>query len=267
MGNCCSNDESKSIHKEHSDPSKGSYSPPVIIDKSEVHEASKPLGSPLRKPSAVDDGNDMEVEKVLSSGDVNVSITDNTTTNSTSIEIDEPTTPPPLRAPSPKPFLSPLPPAGSVDWKTFNGSWIQTRTENLDDYLTHMKVPFLIKKLIKSVKPKQELKFYDQGFDITMLGGPKPVNNVGRFNIPMKVKDPRGQEGMLSLTYTKHPVTSDVVIHNRFETKEGVDVGSRFIIDDELHMKMGPKISSKDGITVCSAVRIFKRMPEKKGKK
>jgi len=255
MGNCCSNDDDDSSNFDQpSNISKGNYVPPTITDKLEVHEASKPLGSPQRRnKNGGVVGDSLELDKGLIVDDIKIDETNNNETATT-----------PLRAPSPKPFLSPLPPTGSVDWKEFNGSWIQTRTDNLDHYLTHMKVPYLIKKLIKAVKPQQNITFYDQGFDITMLGGPKAVTNVGRFNIPMKVKDPRGQEGMLSLTYTKHPITNVVVIHNRFETKEGTDVGSRFIIDGELHMKMGPKISSKDGVTICEAVRIFKRNPEKK---
>ena len=42
--------------------------------------------------------------------------------------------------------------SGAPDWTAMNGTWVQDRHSNLDEYLTHQSVPWLIKKMIMKVK-------------------------------------------------------------------------------------------------------------------
>jgi hypothetical protein len=92
-----------------------------------------------------------------------------------------------------------------------------------------------------------------------MSGGPKPPKvEEGQWGVPLKTTNPRGFEGDLLMTYQVHPDGS-LVVHSKLTTANGVDVLSRYMQGDELILKIGPRVSAKDGKTLVEMKRIFKR--------
>ena len=65
--------------------------------------------------------------------------------------------------------------ASTVDISTceLNGTWEQDRLVDVDKYLTHSNVPWLVKKMILKIKPKMTIELTDATFKISMTGGPK----------------------------------------------------------------------------------------------
>ena len=154
--------------------------------------------------------------------------------------------------------LAPSPVASAVDFSELNGSWFQDRTENMDEFLNEMKVPWLIARLVKSVKPSQDLEFSAQGFTITMKGGPKgPTTEACAWDKELAVTTPRGEEGTLLCSYAFQG--SSVKVKSKIRTATGLDLVFRQIVGEELVMTCGPKVSARDGKTRVSMKRIFKR--------
>ena len=61
-----------------------------------------------------------------------------------------------------------------------NGTWEQDRMVDVDKYLTHSNVPWLVKKMILKIKPKMIIELSATGFKFTMSGGPKSKVEEGQ---------------------------------------------------------------------------------------
>jgi hypothetical protein len=122
-----------------------------------------------------------------------------------------------------------------------------------------MKVPWMIKKLILKVTPKQQIEFSKEGFSIQMSGGPKtPKPEVGKWGEKFSHTNPRGLPVTLLIKLAKDPVLGTCV-KGRSEHKEGVDLFTRYMQGDEMVLEIGPKRSLIEDGKVMKCRRYFKR--------
>ena len=175
-------------------------------------------------------------------------------------ELTSPQKAPPSSSSSLEKPSNPTPTAAvAPNFAALNGSWTQSRTEGIDEFLKAAKVPWLVQKIIKSAKPTQELMFDEKGYSILMGGGPvKAPANEAKWGEEHKCKNPRGQEGILVCTYETSP-NGDVSVFGKMTTETGVDIMTRSIVGNELELKIGPKQSARDPNVVMTMKRFFVR--------
>ena len=126
--------------------------------------------------------------------------------------------------------------------------------ENQDEYLTALKVPYLIKKVIGGVKLSQTLCFTEGGFNVTMSSRMGAMPYGGRWGEETLVKT-----GRLLMTHAME--LGSLVVRGSMKQEKGTDLVSRELVGGELVMTFGPKKSLKDETKEVSMKMIFKRKP------
>ncbi|GMH91962.1 hypothetical protein TL16_g12209 [Triparma laevis f. inornata] len=155
--------------------------------------------------------------------------------------------------------------ASTVDLSTceLNGTWEQDRLVDVDKYLTHSNVPWLVKKMILKIKPKMTIELTDATFKISMTGGQKTKVDEGEWGVPFKGQNPRGDALLVTTTYRIDKSKGlCVVTTSKNELRGNVELMTRYMKDGECVLLVGPKISVKDGKTEVSSERFFKRKQE-----
>ncbi|GMH99492.1 hypothetical protein TrVE_jg3875 [Triparma verrucosa] len=201
-----------------------------MCSKSDSAEGGK---EPKRHISAA--GSDLAAPLVTSEADVDVSLSPPSSSNGASEDVD----------------------LASSD---LNGTWEQDRMVDVDKYLTHSNVPWLVKKMILKIKPKMIIELSATGFKFTMSGGPKSKVEEGQWNVTFPSTNPRGDEIMNTTTY-RIDESKGLCLETKLKNEERgtEDVLTRYIRDGECVLQLGPKLSLKDGKSNIMGERIFAR--------
>ena len=108
-----------------------------------------------------------------------------------------------------------------------------------------------------------QLELTPSTFKVTFTGGPKKVVEEGEWGVAFESTNPKGDACNKLFTYSVDPeIGLCFLMKLEVEKNGGKDVSNvtRYLKDGEMVMRMGPKVSVKDGKTMVQAERIFKKI-------
>ena len=100
-------------------------------------------------------------------------------------------------------------------------------------------------------------------FKIVFTGGPKKVIEEGDWGVPFDSTNPKGDPVVKTFTHSIDPELGLYFLMKlEVERKGAADVSNvtRYLQDGEMVMRMGPKLSAKDGKTMVQAERVFRKV-------